>query len=129
MPRLPRTEKLKSRKAIDALFAGGQRFSVFPLLVWHQWKGGSEEPGVVAGFSCSKKHFKRAVHRNRVKRLMREAYRLQKTELLEAAKAQGLRGEFFFIFLDKTLPNFDGISAAMARCLKQLQKKSNEAVH
>ncbi|RYY90439.1 MAG: ribonuclease P protein component [Chitinophagaceae bacterium] len=126
---LPATEKLKSRKAIDALFQGGQRFSVFPLLVWHRWAAQSAEPGLLAGFSCSKKHFKRAVDRNRIKRLMREAYRLQKPALLDALKDGAMRGELFFIFIDKTLPDFESIHAAMGKSLRQLQKKSHEAAH
>ena len=126
---LSTSEKLKSRKAIDALFRGGQRFSVFPVLVWHRWTATAEEPGLQAGFTCSKKHFKRAHDRNRVKRLLREAYRLQKPELLEWVRARGLHGELFFVYIDKTLPTFESIHTAVGKSLRQLQKKSHEAVH
>lgn len=124
---LPRSEKLKSRKAIDALFRGGKRFSVFPVLLWHQAEAGAAVPGLQAGFTCSKKHFKRAHDRNRVKRLLREAYRLQKPELQEWARTSGIRLELFFVFLDKTLPTFEGLYAAVGKSLRQVQKKSHEA--
>ncbi|GAB4091321.1 ribonuclease P protein component [Flaviaesturariibacter terrae] len=126
---LSRTEKLKSRKAIDALFREGRRFSVFPVLTWYRWTAGGKGPALQAGFTCSKKHFKRAVDRNRVKRLLREAYRLQKPDFLDWATAQGLRGELFFVFIDKELPTLESLQAAVGKSLRTLQKKSHEAAH
>jgi ribonuclease P protein component len=127
---LPRQQKLKSRSAIDALFRGGQRFSVYPVLTWYRWTASTEgKGGIEAGFSCSKKHFKKAVDRNRVKRLMREAWRLQKSELLLFAQEQNLKAEVFLIFLDKTLPAYETIYAAVGKSLLQLKKKQHEAAH
>ena len=72
-----RKEKLKSRKQIDELFLQGKSFSVYPLRVTYRFIS-SDTPGVQVGVTAGKKYFKRAVDRNRMKRLMREAYRLQK---------------------------------------------------
>jgi ribonuclease P protein component len=127
---LPRAQKLKSRSAIDALFRGGQRFSVFPVLTWYHWAPApSGKGGIEAGFSCSKKHFKKAVYRNRVKRLLREAWRLQKGELLGFAQENGLQLQVFLIFLDKSLPDYNTIYAAVGKSLQQLKKKHHEAAH
>ncbi|WP_165871561.1 ribonuclease P protein component [Flaviaesturariibacter flavus] len=124
---LPRRQKLKSRSAIDALFRGGQRFSVFPVLSWYRWAPAEgRDSGIGVGFSCSKKHFKKAVDRNRVKRLMREAWRLQKAELLAFATENGLKLEVFFIYIDKTLPEYETIFAAVGKSLRQLKKKYHE---
>ena len=71
-------EKLKSKKTIELLFKEGDSVSDFPLrLVWLEtsFDDGSQ---IKTAVSVSKKHFKTAVDRNRVKRLMREAYRLNK---------------------------------------------------
>ena len=119
---LSRSEKLKSRKEIDALFAGKRRFSVYPLQVWYSVKEGSEVSGVQIGVTCSKRHFKKAVDRNRVKRLIREAYRLQKRPLLESL-TETQQVQLFFVFLDKTLPSYDAVFAAMTTCLDTLKKK------
>ena len=80
-------EKLVSKKTIDALFSGGnsRSMSTYPLRVVFMRKERceTEEPAQVM-VSVSKRHFKRAVKRNRVKRQIREAYRLNKHLLHEA---------------------------------------------
>ena len=77
----PKHERLCSRKAIEALFAGGNRaFSAFPLRV--VYRHASELQILV---SVSKRHFKHAVDRNRAKRQIREAWRLNRDILRASA--------------------------------------------
>jgi ribonuclease P protein component len=116
---LPKTERLKSRKQIDTLFAGSKGFSVFPIRVTYRFAA-AEEGGLQVGVTVSKRYFKKAVDRNRIKRLLREAYRLQKEEIQQQLQASGKSGAVFFLYTDKTLPTFDGVKAAMAKCLKKL---------
>ena len=77
---LSKDERLCSRKALEELFGGGhQSVSAFPIRAVFMPNG----LGVVRIMvSVSKRYFKRAVKRNRIKRQLREAYRLQK-ELLQ----------------------------------------------
>ena len=88
-------EKLVSKKTIDALFSGGnsRSMSAYPLRVVFMRKERSEteEPAQVM-VSVSKRHFKRAVKRNRVKRQIREAYRKHKHTLVQLmeTREQGL---------------------------------------
>ena len=121
---LPKSERLKSRKSIDTLFASGKGFAVFPLRVTYRFSA-SAEGGLQIGVTASKRNFKKAVDRNRIKRLLREAYRLQKEELQATLKASGKSGIVFFLFTGKTLPSFDEIKAAMAKCLQKLTKIAN----
>lgn len=75
---LGKQEKLKSRKLIEKLFLEGKSVKTFPLrMVFLQTSHTSTFP-VQAAFSVPKRNFKRAVDRNRIKRLLRETYRLQK---------------------------------------------------
>ncbi|MBL0182209.1 MAG: ribonuclease P protein component [Chitinophagaceae bacterium] len=81
--RFGKTEKLKSRKTIEQLFAEGKSFSNFPFrVIWKFTQ--TADAALQAGFTVSSKNFKNAVDRNRIKRLMREAYRLQKNAPLSA---------------------------------------------
>lgn len=86
MPTFTRAERLKSRKTIGSLFKGdGQSFMAYPLrVVWIALPepAASDSPAQVA-ISVSKRLFKTAVARNRIKRLIREAYRLNKAALYE----------------------------------------------
>ena len=96
---LPKEERLCSRKALEELFGGGhQSVSAYPIRAVFM----PNELGIARILvSVSKRYFKRAVKRNRIKRQLREAYRLQK-ELL-----QPLEGGVDIAFLwtsDEVLP-------------------------
>jgi len=119
-------EKLKSRKKIDELFSKGRGFTVFPLRVSYQFTPGGEDAVLQAGVTVSKKHFKKAVDRNRIKRLLRESYRLQKTDLKEKIQEKKLRAYIFFMYTDKTIASFSVVKEAMNKCLLRLQKLMNE---
>ena len=81
----PKEEHLCRKKLIDELFSGrGSSFGVYPLrLIWLPAEAPTAAPPQVL-ISVSKRTFKRAVDRNYLKRLLREAYRLNKYRLLEA---------------------------------------------
>lgn len=76
-------EHLCLKTEIDALFTAGSRsMSVYPLRVTYRmlpYAGSGPQAKVL--LSVSKRHFKHAVDRNRAKRQLREAYRLQNTSL------------------------------------------------
>ncbi len=93
---LGKEEKLKSRKLIQQLFEEGNQIKVFPLkLLYLQTDHTSKFPAQAA-FSVPKKNFKLAVHRNRIKRLMREVYRKEKPSLYQSLNKPHI---FMFIFM------------------------------
>lgn len=117
-----RREKLKSRKQIEELFANGRSFPAFPLRVIFRFLPTTVEGGLQIGVSASKRYFKKAVDRNRIKRLLREAYRLQKQDLTIAVQEQSLEGFIFFMYTGKTIASFQEIMEAMKKSLDQLEK-------
>jgi ribonuclease P protein component len=125
---LGKAAKLKSRKQIELLFAEGKGFTAFPVKVVYLVQKNNdpetdhENATVQVGVSVSTRHFKHATDRNRIKRLLREAYRQQKHELVETAGQKGLGLSVFFIYLDKTMPDYDLLFDKMRYCLKRLRK-------
>ncbi len=123
MNRLRKPERLSRKKIIEKLFAGGSRsFSIFPLrVVWLP----VEELNVQASLlvSVSKRRFKRAVKRNRVKRQIREAYRLNKQPLLEALAEKDLRLALAFIYLSDELTDSAVIAEKMKIALARIVEK------
>ena len=114
-------ERLCSKKTIDKLFAEGESFLAYPFkVVFLKTPLGLKSP-VQAGFSVGKRNFKRAVQRNRIKRLMREAYRLNKLELYE--KISTGRLAVFFIFIGKTVPKYPEVEKGMKNAIKKLVKE------
>jgi RNase P protein component len=79
---------------------------------------------VQAGFGAASRNFKKAVDRNRIKRLSREAYRLQKGPLLEQLARKGLSMAVFFVFIGKELPDFPTASARIGVALQKLLKET-----
>jgi ribonuclease P protein component len=84
----PKKEKLTSKIIIDRLFKDGQSRFKYPFRVLFLSDDTYPEPFPQLVISVSKRNFKRAVDRNRIKRLIREAYRLQKEELLSLFPAK-----------------------------------------
>ncbi|MCL7761859.1 ribonuclease P protein component [Polaribacter sp. Z014] len=75
---LGKEERLKSKKLIEKLYLERNSVKAFPLrMIFLQTEHTSKFPAQV-GVSVPKRNFKLAVDRNRIKRLMRESYRLQK---------------------------------------------------
>lgn len=111
---LGKAERLKSRKLIERLFEEGSSLKVYPLkLVYLKTLHTSESP-VQAGFSVPKRRFKKAVHRNRIKRLLKEAYRLEKHIVYEGVNDSYV---FMITFIGKEEPTFVNVKKDMHKLL------------
>lgn len=126
---LGKKNRLKSRKAIDLLFKDGKSLNTFPFRIIYQFllvDVVTKAENLQAGFSASKRNFKKAVHRNRIKRLMRETYRLQKNELEQLLLQKNKRLAIFILYTGKEVPDYDLVNEKMNLILQKLQRITNE---
>lgn len=121
-----KSEKLCKTKSIDRLFLKGDSFIAYPLRVVYFLEEKVDESISSVLVSVSKKKFKRAVKRNRVKRLVREAYRLNKSQFLDSVKSENKQIEIAFLYLKSELPTYEEIEKAMLKALTTLASKLKE---
>ncbi len=121
-------EKLKSRKLLEELFKKGKTFTVFPVKVFYLQPEDRLDFFIKTGVGVSGRNFKKAVQRNRIKRLLREAYRTEKLNLHKHLKEHHKQLAVFLLYFDKTLPDYPVIKVKMPLIIERLIKQIDEAV-
>jgi len=126
-----KNERLKSRKQIEQLFAEGQTFTVFPYRMYYtlnreSFKSQNRKNNLQFGIGVSGKNFKKAVDRNRIKRLTKEAWRLQKLSLQLKLKEKDAQLNVFFIYSSRELAEYKYLYEKVHVILSKLIKLIDE---
>lgn len=119
--RFGKEEKLKSRKSIQQLFDSGKPINQPGLRLIFK----VEDEGVAckAGVSASSRQFKKATDRNRIKRLLREAYRHHKQILVNWTEREHKTLSLFILFTAKEMPEYATLQKDVENILQRLLKK------
>ncbi|MEN8225480.1 MAG: ribonuclease P protein component [Bacteroidota bacterium] len=113
-------ERLKSDKVIEMLFSRGNTFLVHPFRVnWLTENKTGDIPAKVL-IGVSRKNLRKAVQRNQMKRLCREAYRKNKHILYDHLEDRNLRCDFSIIFIGKERAEYSVIEQKIITILKRL---------
>jgi len=119
-------ERLNSKKNISFLFEQRSSFFSYPFKIYYHFHSESpKESTAKVLFSIGKKQFKHAVDRNHIKRLCREAYRLNKHILYDKLGEKELSVELAFVFVGKTLPDFHELQAKIQKALVHITLLEN----
>lgn len=116
--------RLKRRKIIEKLFKNGHSFGMYPLrAVWIEVEQSPENCTVQMGVSVAKKKFPRAVDRNRIRRQVREAFRIHQDLFKKIEVPIAL---MVLYTATEALP-FSDIEGAMLRLQKKICKQVAKA--
>jgi len=115
-------EKLSGETAVNELFMKGVSFIAYPFRVVWTVSYAEGESTLEVLMSVPKKKLKHAVDRNRVKRLLREAYRLNKGELFNLVVEHGLKVRMAFVWIPTEVLEYSKVERKVVDALNKMQK-------
>jgi len=123
----PKAEHLCGEKRIARLYTQGEAFMAFPFRVVFRIEQKKDLATASVMVSVPKKRFKRAVKRNRLKRLLREAYRLNKHALIDLLDEKQLQVHVAFNYVSDEELDFVTVEKKMKIALQKLMDKIKTA--
>lgn len=121
-----KSERLKKRKFIEALFKDGKALSYFPfkcIFIIQNSDNTSSKFRTHFGISIPKRKIRQAVQRNLLKRRTREAWRLQKSILNDSLIQKNVHLNIFFIYQSTKIEPFSKIEKAIEELIPKLDKE------
>jgi ribonuclease P protein component len=116
-------ERLTGKTSIDQLFNGGKSFNLFPFKVLYSIVENPDEPVARLLIAIPKKKVHHAVDRNRLRRLVREAYRLNRTEFITCLEMKSVHLHFALIFTGESFDlAYKEVELKITACLARLEK-------
>jgi len=112
---LPRSKMIKGKIHFSKLAKEGKKLLNFPILAISSNNTIKPEVGNLVAFSVGKKRFKRAVDRVKIKRLMRESYRLNQTLLSNNPPKL-----YLFVYVDSNIPTLEKLHKAFMDLINKL---------
>ena len=118
-----KSERLTNVKLIESVFSSTEIIKSFPVIFIYRTLDLQGSSNFQVLFSVSKKKFKHAVDRNRIKRIMRESFRLQKPDFMSALGERKLIGAF--IYTNKVISDYKTVINSVSKIIDYLKESVN----
>jgi ribonuclease P protein component len=116
-------DKLKSKKQIEHLFENGQSIMAYPLLLKYMEREFQDSVITKTAVSVSKKKFNKAVDRIKIKRLIREVYRLNKPIYFNNLTTQYA---LMILYIGDEKPIYANLNDSMKELLEKFNRKTSK---
>ena len=116
-------QRLKSVLTLDRVFSEGDKIKSYPILARHTKSTFDADFPFQVATTVSKRRFRKAVSRNRIKRLMREAWRLEKHRLESGWTKGDPQGALVLIYVGNEIPTFENCADTISKIVDVLLKK------
>lgn len=116
-----KNERITGEKRIEALFTNGQSFIAYPLRIVFTTHTSKTKPPISVLVSVPKKKIKLSVNRNKIKRLIREAYRLNKNKFNPLP--DDITIDIAFIYLKTETADFASIEKGMCKAISEISTR------
>ena len=127
---LPKYERICKENDIQALFDKGAGVSVYPYRVIYLFRHDESHPVTVRLLvSVSKKRFHHAVKRNRVKRLMREAWRRNKAPLYEICERDNISVDVALVYTATVIHSYEEMLAKTRKAVQEIVNRYGSKAH
>lgn len=121
---LPKYERICKENDIQRLFNQGVGFSVYPYRIVYRFYCDENYPVTCRLLvSVSKKRFHHAFKRNRVKRLMREAWRKNKSRLYEICQKDNISVDVALVYTATVIHSYEEMFRKTKKAIDELVKK------
>ena len=120
-------QRLKSVLVFERVFTEGEKIKAFPILARHTTSSFDANVPFQVATTVSKRIFRKAVSRNRIKRLLREAWRLEKHRLETDWTKGDPQGALVLIYVGSEIPTFENCADTIRKIVDVLlEKKENQ---
>lgn len=114
-------QRLKNKILIGKLFSHGSSVSKYPLRLVYLKTEDHSDIRIKVAVSVSKRSFKKAVDRNRIKRLIREVYRLNKDIFIKEIGADNYA--FILLYTGREIPCFDELQSTFVKLSEKFKQQ------
>jgi len=122
----PKSQRLTGKKEIDTVYKEGQTLKKFPFVVKYVRNVEMEDESLKALFAVPKRRISKATSRNKVRRKLKEAYRLHKHSLEKVLEDSNQKMALFFVYTGKENANYALLEEKIQLILNELAKRIDE---
>jgi len=126
--KLTKDERLRSKRIVERLFTTGKSVFIYPFKIFYFSENELSANQVQVLITVSKRNFKKAVDRNRIKRLIREAYRKNKYGLCDQLKRHNKSMAIGLIYVGETILSYQEIERKLILILQRLIEQDEEHI-